>query len=874
MRLWLGVLSDFEHFIVFVVGGRPSKEHPFSPPPGWRLHYTNYELMGGQIWDLLSKEAVENGEIEKFIQSLGKVGTRARQGWLIKPDRTKTVDAAFLKLLEAERALFAKDLVKKNPDVAWTGAKLADSLQAILDRLLFQRVSEDRNIDVGTPLAKTLDNWEGRGKIAGQLWPMITGNFKHLAATFNGGVFGKDPKNPHMADGLKISDRLLADFIEEIAGDTSEWLFGTMPLWLLGSVYERFLGSEIDAKGNVAEKSQARKAGGVYYTPEPVVRAIVDKTVGLLLEGKSPADILKVKVIDPSCGSGSFLLAVYNRLLQHCLDWFINHADQRKPQDVFEYAGSLWLTTAFKRKLLRSCVYGLDIDPVAVQVARMSLCLRVLEDETQEALTKERSLFPKETFLPDLDENIIHANSLIPVAAYPEHIDADYLGRCNAIDWSLLLSKTQKSRGFDAVVGNPPWGADVDDIAAKYLREAHQPAIVRMPDTYIYFTHLAVDTLLRPSGVMGLVLPGTFLNQSDAAALRRYLLGNGVEAVADLGQGIFQGALNTSCIVVSRKGGSDSDAVAINDLKDIDLSLRETLVSKWHAVDRQRWEAAVSDDPAATFFTSNLDSVGEMAAARSELGTLADLVDDFGIQRGVTPDVAEAHILTPEEAQSKHIEDAVLRNTLRGEDIKAFRPAMATRKIIYTTGQTDPKKAPHAIKHLETFKSRITCKEVIGGKHAWWRLHRPRDAGIFNRPKIIGLTTTRNIELVWDRDLSMVVTDAMYVFAPRKAVPAEYLLGLMQSKPFADFYRLANQGDARVIPQIKATKLLEVPISKWNKDDPLHKEVISTVKALLKLGEFDAPGAARTFTAQRRNLERLAAKIYGVKATELEHDAD
>jgi hypothetical protein len=292
------------------------------------------------------------------------------------------------------------------------------------------------------------------------------------------------------------------------------------------------------------------------------------------------------------------------------------------------------------------------------------------------------------------------------------------------------------------------------------------------------------------------------------------------------------------------------------------------MVGKWNAVDRHRWEKAVLDDPQATFFTSNLDSVGDLSIARGKLGTLAELIDEYGIQRGVTPDVIEAHILTVDEAQSANIEKDVLFNTLRGEDIKAFRAAEATRRIIYTTSKIDPKKIPNALKHLGQWRTEITCKEVAAGRHPWWRLHRARDAAIFNRPKIVGLTTTRKVELVWDRDQSLVVTDAMYVFAPRPDIPPEFLLGLMQSKPFADFYHLANQGDARVIPQIKATKLLEVPMPKWNKADARHNEVVTKVRALLKLADSDSPGAIRSFTAQRRDLERLAAEIYGVKATD------
>ena len=297
MRLWVGILSDFENLILFVVGGKPSKLGPFSPVPGWKLHYSTYTKHRDRMWDLLSRESVEQGSLEKFVQGLGKISAKQRQGWLIKPDRTKAVDEVFLSFLEKQRVLFAKDLVRKNAGARWTGEKLADCLQTLFDRLLFQRVSEDRGIDVGTSLHRILLAWEGKGKVPGQLWESLSANFKHLSSTFNGGVFGKDSKIGHLIDSLLVSDTLLADFIEEIAGDGSSWLFGTMPVWLLGSVYERFLASEPDAKGNISRKPGVAKSGGVYYTPAVVVSAVVSLTVDPLLVAESPAEILKLRFL-------------------------------------------------------------------------------------------------------------------------------------------------------------------------------------------------------------------------------------------------------------------------------------------------------------------------------------------------------------------------------------------------------------------------------------------------------------------------------------------------------------------------------------------------------------------------------------------------
>ncbi|NJO36156.1 MAG: N-6 DNA methylase [Rhodospirillales bacterium] len=284
--------------------------------------------------------------------------------------------------------------------------------------------------------------------------------------------------------------------------------------------------------------------------------------------------------------------------------------------------------------MLTACIYGVDLDPIAVQVAQMSLCLKVLEDETQEALAREKSLFPKETYLPDLDQNVVHANSLVPLSAYPDLISDEYLARSNAVDWAALMARTSRRSGFDAVVGNPPWGAELDEGAARVVRKLHQPVIVRMPDTYIYFAHLSIDSLLRPGGRFGMVLPGTLLNQTDAAALRRYLVDHGVDAVANLGEAVFGDATNTTCLIVATKGGKHSDQILVNDVRDVQAEAREIAITRWTSIDRAEWETAVRSDKSTTFFTRDFGRVAAMHYARTALGTLADAIDDLGIQRG------------------------------------------------------------------------------------------------------------------------------------------------------------------------------------------------------------------------------------------------
>lgn len=465
LRLWVGVLSDFEHLIVFVVGGQPHKERPFDPAPGWRLHYRDFEGAARRIWDLLARENVATGSLERFAQSLPKVPGKAKQGWLLKPDRNKTVDNVFLSYLEEQRRHLAKSLHDDNMELPngqaryWSERELNEGTQRIIDRTLFQRICEDRDIDIGHDLGGIRDEWEAKGRRKGQLWPALVSNFRHLHRTFNGGIYGKPGEGPHFIDELQVSDSWLSDFIEELSGDDSHYLFSIMPVEILGSVYERFLGSAVQPDGNIEPKPVVRKAGGVYYTPQFIVDYIVENTIGKRIRGKSPMEVSAIKVLDPACGSGSFLLRAFERICEHHVEWFSEHPEDRADNVCYtDTAGNVRLTTGFKRNLLINNIFGVDLDPQAVEVTQMSLYLKVLEGESRQTLERDHRLFPKETFLPDLSNNIKCGNSLIGPDSYDEIGDDEAARRrVNPFNWSREFQGVMKVGGFDAVIGNPPY---------------------------------------------------------------------------------------------------------------------------------------------------------------------------------------------------------------------------------------------------------------------------------------------------------------------------------------------------------------------------------------------------------------------------------
>lgn len=178
-----------------------------------------------------------------------------------------------------------------------------------------------------------------------------------------------------------------------------------MPVEILGTVYERFLGKVIRLttghQAKIEEKPEVRKAGGVYYTPAYIVQYIVKQTAGEQLVGKSPAELAGGKnkrpfrVLDMACGSGSFLLGAYQCLLDHCLVWFVEHSPDRFKKAVYKdvRSGQWRLTIEEKKRILTSHIFGVDIDHQAVEVTKLSLLLKVLEGENAETVGRQLQLF-------------------------------------------------------------------------------------------------------------------------------------------------------------------------------------------------------------------------------------------------------------------------------------------------------------------------------------------------------------------------------------------------------------------------------------------------------------------------------------------------
>jgi hypothetical protein len=408
-----------------------------------KFHYSQYadKEVFAEIYWLFSREAVAGGSLEKYAESLPK-----KRGAMLRGSY-QSIDEAFLEELDAHRDTLAHIFKNSNPKL--DGEALTEATQRTLDRLVFIRFLEDKLIEPQHLVARFGER--------GNAWGDFIATSKRLDGIYNGIVFKKND----ILDSptFKVDDDQFAKICASLSHVNSPYDFNAIPIHILGSIYERFLGKVIvatDKRARVEEKPEVRKAGGVYYTPEYIVRYIVENTVGKLIEGKTPAQIAEMRFADIACGSGSFLLGVYDLLIRYHTKFYNENPGKAKKGDVMPREDGLHLSLHAKRKILVNNLYGVDIDNQAVEVAQLSLYLKLLQDETPGSARQYFLDFEQQALLPSLNKNIVCGNSLIGTDILSgELFEPVEERKLNPMNFEDRFPEIMKRGGFDAVVGNP-----------------------------------------------------------------------------------------------------------------------------------------------------------------------------------------------------------------------------------------------------------------------------------------------------------------------------------------------------------------------------------------------------------------------------------
>ncbi len=531
-KMPISLLTDFEELSLYDCSLKPN---PYDGAFVSRLRYLTYNDYLKEfnfLWDVFSREQIEKGSLAQFINANVSKANRS------------SVDSEFLKSLDKWRDLLAHDLVNMNDNL--DEDQLNYSLQKIVDRIVFLRICEDRGVEQDEQLFKAI-------KLS-DVYDRLRTIFHIADQKYNSGLF--DYNKDKITDNLKVSDMVLRNIIQEMYFPICPYEFSVIPVEILGHSYEQYLGKVIKITPThditIEEKPEVRKAGGVYYTPQYIVDYIVKNTVGKLVENKTPEEVSKLKICDPACGSGSFLLGAYQFLLNWHLDYYTKHPHKSNPVTP---DGNL--TTTIKKQILLNNIYGVDIDTNAVEVTKLSLMLKALEGETNASINHQLSWF-HDRILPTLDDNIKSGNSLIDIDFYDNQIDFEpgMEKKIKPFNWESSFPTVFKQGGFDAVIGNPPYiriqtmTEYLPKSVIDYYKTNFYAGQSGNIDIYVVFIEKAYN-LLNGKGLLGFIVPHKFFPSQFGENLRELITKNkSINEIVHFGSNkVFEQADTYTCLL-------------------------------------------------------------------------------------------------------------------------------------------------------------------------------------------------------------------------------------------------------------------------------------------------------------------------------------
>lgn len=576
-KLAVSILTDFEEFAIYDCSKKPSPNDKASMS---RIEYINYEDYLNRfdfLYDTFAKENVLRGSLEKY-----NADTKSKKG-------TESVDIDFLNSLDDLRTKLASNISKLN---SLSLRDLNFAVQHIIDRIIFLRVAEDRGVENYGDLREACSNLNKKwiasasprndntinvhndekitSKNGNNYYKNIVEIFKKADGKYNSGIF--DFSKDKITQNIEVDNKVIKEIINDLYYPKSPYEFSVISVEIIGNAYEQFLGKTItignNSKAKIELKPEVRKAGGVYYTPEYIVDYIVENTVGEKIKGKTPKEIANIKIVDPACGSGSFLIGAYKYLLNYHREYYSKQGKKKflgSKEDAITEDGELALWV--KKQILINNIFGVDIDSNAVEVTKLSLLLKCMENETPASIMNNQSLF-NERALPSLDENIKCGNSLIGNDFYSGgdslNIDIETQYKINCFDWEDEFKNVFACGGFDVVIGNPPYGAELSEIERNYLEKKFS-----LSNTNTAALFLGVlKNFLKDNCRGGYIIPKSFIYASNWESSRDLMIDDLFELV-DCGK-VWKEVKLEQVITLFEKGlKNDSYITSIREDKEI-----------------------------------------------------------------------------------------------------------------------------------------------------------------------------------------------------------------------------------------------------------------------------------------------------------------
>lgn len=702
--------------------------------------------------------------------------------------------------------------LKKEYQNEYSDEKREELTQGIINRLIFIKKIEAEELEDKKlePLIR-IDSDDVYNK--------LKGIFKFYRQRYDSDIFGR-PNEESEVEKLNLKDNIIKDILEAISHPSNKKLnynFAAIDVDILGNMYENYL-AYIQKRARLSGGKSHKKEQGIYYTPKFIVDYIVQNTLGSIIKNLPFQKVKDLKIIDPACGSGSFLISAISLL---------NDYYKKYIKDYKSYSPSEKLT------LMKNNIYGVDIDEKATEIAKLNIYLKIL------SLSEQGEIVSYTDLLPELSSNIKVADSLMA-------------------DWNKLFPNIN----FDVIIMNPPYIGEKGHkeqfriIKTGPLKEFYEGKM----DIFYFFIHLAIK-LCKESGIIGFITTDYYPTATGATKLRIDIKNSTriIQLVDFCELKVFKSALGQhnmitiltknknfnkpAKVVIASKDGIATDKEIMNILSGNDDKTEYKMVKQ-----DELFEG--NDNQIRLRGTFSGSSKGIQEILQKMLKNAKRLGDISNVNQGIisgADKVTQKHIskykLETKIGQGIFVlsRDEVAKLNLSQKDSKILKPwfknsdvsKWVTRnetdeKIIYADKRKMNLEGNNIKKYLIRFM-KILNNTTSNSPY----LHRPRDIN-FDGPKIVAPQRSKYNTFGYNEVLWYASADVYFITSKENNIDLKYILGLLNSKLYYLwlYYKGKRKGSQLELYQVP---LSNVPIRLADEKDKV--EMINLVNKAIRLKE-------------------------------------